>query len=359
MDLPALVDSALGPEESVATRVPLGGEDALFVTDRRTLVYRAEGLLSDESIEEYGHDAERVTVSEGRRKSSVTLDYGLDGERTLKLPADRLDDALHYVVAGVLDAAGLLNDGEDVTHVFRFSDLSLVITTERVVKHIGAPVWDEDFETYAYDDVTDLTFEDGSVATSVVLRLGDRQERFKAPNEQARAVKEGLTDALLDYHGVESLEELRITRQAEEDPEEADPAEDAFGGGPDPLTADLSEGSGGDGGGAAGPGGVSDGQAGTGAPAADADGSSGDVPAAQARSTDAGGQATGDAGQPGEGSFQGSGFEPAEGAADGSDVADLAEEVAALREAVDAQAEQLQRQQQTIETLIEELRRGR
>ena len=82
MSQPEIVQADLDDEDVVA-RVDLGGEDELYVTPTRTLLYRAEGLLSDESVEEYPHEAERVTVSEGRRKAKVTLDYGLDGEKTV------------------------------------------------------------------------------------------------------------------------------------------------------------------------------------------------------------------------------------------------------------------------------------
>lgn len=350
MDLPDIITSTLGPEESVLTRVPLGGEDALLVTSERTLVYRAEGLLSEESIEQFPHDAERIDVSEGRRNAKLTLDYGLDGEQTIKLPAKRLSSVLEYVLAGVLDATGVLDADEEVTHVFRFSELTLVITTNRVVKHIGEPVWDEDFEQFHYEDVTDLSFEEGSVATSVVLRLGDRQERFKAPNEQARAVREAIESALLPFHGVESLEELRIRRESDGD---ADPAGDSepssenvdFGAGPDPLGASPAESAehesmesprqtGGSGA----------------ATVAGSDEQSG--VAAGGASTPASGSAASDADN--DDQFAGSGFQPA-----GSPESELAAEVAELRAAVEQQSEQLSEQRELIQTLIEELRRGR
>ncbi len=38
--------------------------------------------------------------------------------------------------------------------------------------------WDEDFEEYRFDDVTDLQFEEGSVATSVVMTVNERPRAF-------------------------------------------------------------------------------------------------------------------------------------------------------------------------------------
>ena len=43
MTVPPIVQSTLD-DEDVSTRVPLGGEDELFVTPSRTLIYRADGL---------------------------------------------------------------------------------------------------------------------------------------------------------------------------------------------------------------------------------------------------------------------------------------------------------------------------
>lgn len=185
MSQPEIVQSVLG-EEDVVTRVHLGGEDELFVTPTRTLVYRAEGLLSDESVDEFSHAAEQLSVKEGRRKAKISLDYGLDGSETFSLSAKRLDDALQPIVEGVLSAAGVTDeDGERLVQAFRFSELTFVITDARVVRHIGSAVWDEDYEAYRFADVTDLEFESGSVATTVVLTVDGRQERFKIPNEQA------------------------------------------------------------------------------------------------------------------------------------------------------------------------------
>ncbi|WP_336024841.1 DUF7115 domain-containing protein [Halobellus salinisoli] len=246
MSQPEIVQTDLADEDVVA-RVDLGGEDELYVTPTRTLLYRAEGLLSDESVEEYSHEAERITVSEGRRKAKVTLDYGLDGEQTISLPAKRFERALHPIVEGVLKANAVLEPDEPMERLFRFSDLTVAIAGERVVRHIGSNLWDEDFESYHFGDVTDLTFEDGSVATSVVLTVNGRQERFKAPNDDARAVRAALETTLLAYWDVDSIEELRAAAEPDDDEADAETADDTeskevtFGDGPDPLIADPDE----------------------------------------------------------------------------------------------------------------------
>ena len=407
MSQPEIVQSGLDGEAVVA-RVDLGGEDELYVTPTRTLCYRAEGLLSDESVEEYPHGAERITVSEGRRKAKVTLDYGLDGERTVSLPASRLERALTPIVEGVLKHNGVLDAEESVAQLFRFNESTIVVASERVVRHIGPGLWDEEFESYHYGDVTDLEFEDGNVNTSAVLTVGGQRERFKTPNQDARAVRSALEATLLSYWEVDSIEELREATAPEESSPDADPAEGAeevsFGDGPDPLFADPTE-----------PDELPDNatrapddgeapdpaetpEAGTAASqdaveadatAPDADalgrsdpgettdagapaGSSGAETAATQRSnvdseptgsaaadaTTRGGEAGGNGGATGESpgaGFEGSGFEAAAPETDEQ----ILDELASLREVVERQNEELTAQRELLEQLIEELRRGR
>ncbi|MGB9987414.1 DUF7115 domain-containing protein [Salarchaeum japonicum] len=208
MDVPAAVDAVLDGE-SVAARIPLRGEDALFVTATRTLAYRADGLLSDESVTEYPHAAERITVSEGRRKSKITLDYGLEGEETLTVPAGKLDDALHPIIAGVLNHASVTAAGETVKRTYRFSELTLIVTSDRLVKHVGAAVWDEDYEEIVFDEVTDIDTEEGNVASQLVLETTGRTQRIKAPNDSFRDVRETVEDALFAAHDADSYQEFR------------------------------------------------------------------------------------------------------------------------------------------------------
>jgi len=322
-----IVQSALDGE-SVAARVGLGGDDLLLVTPTRTLVYRAEGLLSDEAIEEYSHDAEYVGVSEGRRKAKITLDYGLDGEETFSVPTTQLDQVLHPVLAGVLNARGITDPGETIKQTFRFSELTIVVTSARLVRHIGAAVWDEDYEAYHYDDVTDLDFEEGSVATSVVVTVGGRQERFKTPNEQARALRESLVEAVCAYHGVDDIDDLR-QGTADEDTEGEEESRVSFGAGPDPLDTSGVDG--------------------------DIDREREDEPTAASDGDDSAPTTTSRASEPTDvDNFDDSGFESA-GVVDEEIVRELAE----LRSLVEAQNERLERQEQTIQQLIEELRQGR
>jgi hypothetical protein len=397
MSLPETVQSSLDGE-SVAASVGLGGEDRLLVTPTRTLVYRAEGLLSDETVEEYPHGAEHVGVEEGRRKSTVTLDYGLDGERAFTVPTKTLDSVLHPVLAGVLNAAGITDPGETIKQTFRFSELTIVVTSERLVRHIGEAVWDEEYDQYHYDEVTDLDFEEGSVATSVVMTVTGRQERFKAPNDSARALRESLVSAVCTHHGVDDIDALRAATTHENNDgsaaSEGDTASESsevggrvsFGEGPEPLGAgNPTTDEGGDStesrpaagrtesgngeserrsqahsggrsatdndtrrrsaGGRAEPGDGGDG----GSRRSRADDETDD----DKRSRSANSRSTPD--DNGGASFGDSGFESATEFDDPA----VARELADLRAVVEKQNERLERQRRTIEKLIEELRQGR
>ncbi|WP_327052269.1 DUF7115 domain-containing protein [Halomicrococcus gelatinilyticus] len=243
MSVPEIVQSTLGDEQAAAT-VSLGGEDALYVTSTRTLIYRGDGLLSDESVEEYPHDAERIEVSKGRRKATIALDYGIDGVEEFSIPAKHLHDALHPVLAGVLNGAGVTDTNEQVIQTYQFSELTLVVTSARVVKHVGEAVWDEDFEQYHYGDVTGVDVEEGTVSSQIIIEVDGRPQRIKTPSDRTREVRERVERALLDYHDLDSYAEFEQTVAPQEEPDadaggEAD--EDPFGSGVDPIDANPPE----------------------------------------------------------------------------------------------------------------------
>ena len=243
MSVPGIVQSSLNGEQ-IAAQVPIGGDDFLFVTPSRTLIYRADGLLSDESVEEYPHEAERIELSKSRRKATVSLDYGLDGSRSFTIGAKRVDDALHPLQAGALRSAGVTDPDETVKQTYLFSELTLVVTSDRVVKHVGSAVWDEDFEEFPYADVTAIDVEEGSVASQIVVEVDGRPQRTKTPNDQARHVHEQIREAVVTYHDLGSYAEFEV-RQAElaeddEDDEEVDPAA-TFDSNVEPLTANPPE----------------------------------------------------------------------------------------------------------------------
>jgi len=300
MDVPPLVTERLDGE-SVETRVALGGDDAVFVTPSRTLVYRAEGLLSDESVSAYPHDVERLELTPGRRKTTFELTY-MDTAGKFTVPGDRTDAVLEPVLGGILAANGVIGDGERVREAYRFSELTLVVTDGHLLKHIGGPLWDEDFESFPFADVTNLDTEEGNVATQLVIEVAGRPQRIKVPSDESRGVAHTVESAVLAFHGVDSVEELR--EATGRDAPDEDGSEEFEEADIDPLVGD----------------GATD--------TSDTDPEVDRVTSAEPRS-------------------------PA------GDDGDVRERLAALEAAVERQNELLEEQRATIETLVEELRRGR
>lgn len=206
MEIPDRITQQLGNEE-LESAVNLGDEDIICFTPSRTLLYRGEGLLSDDSLEVYDHNVERLDVSEGRRKTSFTLTY-VDSEDRFTVAGDRTEAVLERLVAGILETADVVENGEEIEGVFRFSELTLVITAKRIVKHVGSYLWDADYEEFPYANVTGLEFEEGSVATYIVITVDGRPQRIKAPRGDAELVKRALTAALFSYYEVDSLDQL-------------------------------------------------------------------------------------------------------------------------------------------------------
>jgi len=336
MEIPDLVQQELGDEE-IRGGVNLGDEDAACFTPTRTLVYRGEGLLSDEKVASYPHDFERLTVSEGRRKTKFSLVYTSE-KLELSVPGSRGDAVLERLLEGKLTASGGIEADETIAGVFRFSELTLVVTDRQLLKHIGNVTWDADYEAFSFDDVTGLEFEEGSVATAVVLSFNERPERIKAPSEQAPMVRKTLEEALFAYHEVGSLAELNAKVGA--DPEES--ASDAGNGlglesGIDPLVSNDEE---------------------------DGDGSEAESASASTQATTA---STSDQGTTAEARTGTQSSDTSDIDTDSvdpdttadSDIAELEAQVAELTAAVEAQNEQLQKQERTIKQLIKELRQGR
>ena len=336
MEIPDLVQQELGDEE-IRGGVNLGDEDAACFTPTRTLVYRGEGLLSDEKVASYPHDFERLTVSEGRRKTKFSLIYTSE-KLELSVPGSRADAVLERLFEGKLTVSGGIAPDESLAGVFRFSELTLVITDRQLLKHIGNVTWDADYEAFSFDDVTGLEFEEGSVATAVVLSFNDRPERIKAPSEQAPMVRKTLEEALFAYHEVSSLAELNAKVGA--DPEEStDDAGNGLGleSGIDPLVSNDEEG--GD--------------------DSEAESASTSTPAATAATSEQGTtvEATTETQSSDTSGIDTDSAEP-DTSAD-PDIAELEAQVAELTAAVEAQNEQLQKQERTIKQLIKELRQGR
>jgi len=243
MDIPDLVQRALGGEE-IQAGVSLGDEDAVCFTPTRTLVYKGEGLISDEGVEEFPLDVERLAVKRGRRKTKFQLQY-IEGPRSFTVPSNRGEDVLERLLEGVFRVESVVEPDESVVGVYLFSELTLVVTDGRLVKHIGEAVWDDDYEIYDFEDVTGLDFERTSVATSIVVEIDGYPQRVKVPSDTGPIVRKTLQDALFEFHDVGSLEELNRVLGPDDEVDDvdadatADESDDlTFGSGIDPLVTD-------------------------------------------------------------------------------------------------------------------------
>ncbi|TYL38907.1 hypothetical protein CV102_10395 [Natronococcus pandeyae] len=348
MTVPGLVQSALDGEE-IVTRVSIGGDDELFVTPSSSIVYRAEGLLSTRRIKQFPHDADRITISEGRRKTSFTIEYSLDDPVEFAVPASKTEEVLQPILAGVLNGNGITSADETVAKIYRFSELTLILTSNRLVKHIGEAVWDEDYEEYQFDDVTNLSFEDGSVATQIVLEVDGRPQRIKAPNDAADDIRERLQRALFEYHDVESLAELN-TVLGEEQEDDGDDGTVDFGDGVDPLDANPPEPD--DEGGEAATASATS-QSGAGEQVTDESGG------ADPRSNRSEAEATTLESQPLMDDLADESDPDPTADTSPAPSPEVLERLETLEAAVERQNERLEKQQQTIEQLITELRQGR
>jgi len=348
MEIPDLVRQRLG-DETVESAVNLGDEDLVCFTPSRTLVYSGESLLSDESVEVYDHDVERLEVSDGRRNTVFELEY-VDRTERFKVANSRAEAVLERLLGGILETTGVTEPGESVESVFRFSELTLVVTDTRLVKRVGSYVWSSDFEEYPYSAVTGLEFEEGSVATQVVLSVAGRPQRIKAPSDDAPLVQQALTNALCGYYDVGSLEELNATL-ARDTPDDRDADEGDFS--LDDTIAPL----------------VDEGTESGPADATDEPDAADETAVDTVRegATDEPEESSDDAGSRAARRAAGtatpqSGEEPAtsrgrEPAVDPEDIETMQRELSELRSAVDRQNQLLQDHQETIQQLIEELRR--
>ena len=200
--------------ESVLTAVELGGADTLYVTPSRLVIYRADGLLSDERAQALPLGAERIGLQRGRRKSTLRLEY-INESQELSVPSRRLSEVLAPLLGGLLRVRGEVDADERVRGAYRFSELTLLVTDRRIARHVGAMVWEEEFEEAAYKDLTGLQFKQGSVGTEMTVEIDGYPQRFKVPNEHVREVKQAIQDAVFAFHGVTTMEQLHAAVEPE------------------------------------------------------------------------------------------------------------------------------------------------
>lgn len=238
MSIPGRVQALLG-EEEVSEQVPLGDDDALYLTPTRTLVHRAGTFLREESVEEYSNRVSRLTLNEGRRKARLGFAYTDREDRELSMSRRHVDSALPTILTGILAATNTIEDDESVVQSYRSGELTVVVTTQRLFKHVGAAIWDDEYEFFPYQDIIGLRIEEGTVATQIVIEQANATERLKVPHDVARSLREHLERTLCAFHGVDSVAELRAAAgTTDREPERSDPE---LASGLDPLTVDQTD----------------------------------------------------------------------------------------------------------------------
>ncbi len=213
MELPALVESYLG-DERPKTVLTLGDDDLAVFTSDTLLLYRAESLLRDAELSQYPTNATSLGVRGGRRKTTVILGYPTE-TRQFTVQNSHADAVVEQLLGTILRTTGSIDANESIAGVYRFSDLTVVVTESRLLKQIGTNIWGGEYDEFPFAQVERVTFEQGQVATQVVLSVGGRSERIKAPNEEAPRLRETLIDAVISFHNADSLEEFNGRRSTE------------------------------------------------------------------------------------------------------------------------------------------------
>jgi hypothetical protein len=201
MDVPGVVRERLADERRM-TSVNVGGDDRVYVTPPKTLVYRAAGLFSSESIEEFPHDVSRFDVSADRREATFAFEYE-HGVEAFSAPRERIDTVLPPVLAGILRTTGRIDDEERIEESYRFGERTLIVTERRLLTSAGEAVWDREFDSYDYERVTDLCFEEG-----LRIDVDGRPRYIELDGDGRREAYETLESALCAYHGVASIDQL-------------------------------------------------------------------------------------------------------------------------------------------------------
>ncbi|WP_435075988.1 DUF7115 domain-containing protein [Halococcus sp. AFM35] len=241
MDVPGIVRERLADERRM-TSVNVGGDDRVYITPPKTLVYRAAGLFSSESIEEFPHDVGRFDVSADRREATFAFEYE-HGVEAFSAPRERIETILPPVLAGVLRTTGLIDDGERIEESYRFGERTLIVTDRQLLTSVGEAVWDREHDSYDFERVTDLRFDE-----DLRIDVDGRPRYIELDGDGRREAYETLESALCAYHGVASIDQLsdrtaeRTTDAAPAESEARPVATDPIGDGSTRETVDRDAG---------------------------------------------------------------------------------------------------------------------
>ncbi len=217
MSLPGGV-SVLVDEDELIDRVVLDDHRSLFVTPSKAITHRERSLLTEESVESYPTDVDRLSLEEGKRQVTVTFEYHDGSTRELQLPMRTMAAALKALLASVIRATDVIVEGEAIVELYRFNELTVIVTDKRLLKHVGQALWADSYDAIDFDIIRNIMTETGQVSTGVNIETTDGGERLKIPHETADRFVSRLEEAVLSYHDVVDLGVLRG------DPEAGKPA---------------------------------------------------------------------------------------------------------------------------------------
>lgn len=208
MSLPAGV-SGLVDEDELIDDVALDGHRSLYVTPAKAVTFRERSLFTEESVDVYPTDIDRLLLEEGKRQSTVTFEYPDGQSSSLELPTEAMAPALKALLASATRATGAIPTDETILDLYRFNELTVILTDRRLLKHVGWAMWAASHDQIDYTDVRNIRVEQGQVSTGVNIDTDDGSDRLKIPHDTADDFVARLKSAVCDFHGIDDIGVLR------------------------------------------------------------------------------------------------------------------------------------------------------
>ena len=207
MDIPSLLSDSIKEGEKIVSRVLIASGTHMITTTERVFIHREEGIINNEIFEEYSLGVDQISVFSDRRKARIVLNYGLEGTREFSVYAKYYDRIVDPLVRGVLKATRVVQSGELIRHVYRYGQLTIVLTDKQFLKHIGVALWSRDYESYQYEDIARIDIEKGGVSAEILIEHKGRMHRIKTDKERARLICVQSRNGLALYRGCKDYQE--------------------------------------------------------------------------------------------------------------------------------------------------------
>lgn len=217
MSLPGGVNM-LVDEDELINQVELDDHRTLFITPSRIIAYRESSLLTEESVDTYDTAIERLGLEEGKKHVTVTFEYNNQAQQELQLPQQTMRKALKALLASVVRATNVVESDESIKDLYRFNELTIVVTDRRLIQHLGTALWAQPHTSIEYEAIRGINTEVGTVSTGVIIETTESTERLKVPQDTADQFVSMIEQSVCEYHDVSSLGILRG------DPDAGEPA---------------------------------------------------------------------------------------------------------------------------------------